>query len=164
MKTMFTAVIGVILCVSALITDVHAEDNATVELHKNVRIVLEISEGDKPTTTFAIVGSEGRLSLDNIANLVKIDDSDVPTILSFDIVLNPKGNSLYTIEYSYGFQMPVVTGIITSKDGKKSSRYEYKSLGAQGTVNMAIGDKLEVLKDPKRSVVLKLESADNVAE
>ncbi|MDF7801150.1 hypothetical protein P4C99_16860 [Pontiellaceae bacterium B1224] len=162
MKNMLLAV-G-LLCATAFVIDAHAEGNTKVENHRNVRVLLEITEGEKPPVTFAIVGSQGRLRLNNIANLVQINGGEVPTILSFDITLRPQEETLYSIEYSYGFQMPIVIGTVVGKDGKKSSRYEYKDLGASGTVNMKIGDQLEILKDPKRSVVLKLEGAGNSTE
>ena len=164
MKNVLIAIIGVILGTFQFTSDTHADESARVELKQNVRILIEITEGEKPTTTFAIVGSEGNVQLDNIADMVKIDDSLVPTILSFQVTLKPQGDSLYTINYSYGFQRPIITGTTKSKDGKILSRYEYRNLGARGMVTMKIGDKLEILKDPKRSVVLKLERADGINE
>lgn len=162
MKNILIAVIGTCLCTSSFITEAHAENNPKVKILRNVRVVLEITEGESPATAFSIVGSQGRLQLDNIANMVNINDQEVPTILSFEITLKPQEDSLYSIDYSYGFQMPIVTGTVKSKDGNISSRYEYKNLGASGMVNMKIGDKLEILKDPKRTVVLKLEAVNNI--
>ena len=161
MKNVLIAITGVILCTSQFMSEAHADESPKVELKQNVRVVLEITEGEKPPTMFSIVGSEGDLRLDNIANMVQIDDSQVPTILSFQIKLKPQ-DQLYTINYSYGLQMPIITGTTMGKDGKTSSRYEYKSLGASGMVNMKIGDRLEILKDPQRTVALKLEIADNI--
>lgn len=163
MKKALIVITGVVLCTSQFISEAHAGDGLNVELKQNVRVLLEITEGEKPATTFAIVGSEGDLRLDNIANMVQINDNQVPSILSFQIKLRPQGQ-LYSINYSYGLQMPIITGTTKSKDGKISSRFEYKHLGASGLVNMKIGDKLEILKDPKRSVVLKLERAESKNE
>ena len=195
MKNVLIAIIGVILCTFQFTSETHAMESPKVELKQNVRILLEITEGESQTNTFSIVGSEDNVQFDTIANMVAIDDNLVPTILSFKAKLNPQGDSLYTINYTYGFQMPVTTGSAKSKDGEirsgqmsvptgttrsrdgkiqsgrmpvttgtTRSRYEYKNLGAQGTVTMKIGDKLEILKDPKRSVVLKLERADCINE
>lgn len=163
MKKVLIVITGVILYASQFMSEAHADERPGIELRQNVRILLEITEGEKPVTTFSIVGSEGDLRLDNIANMVQINDAQVPSILSLRINLNPQGQ-FYRINYSYGLQMPVITGTTMSKDGKTSSHYEYKSLSVSGLVNMKVGDKLEILKDPKRSVVLKLELADSINE
>lgn len=165
MKNSIIAVFGMVLCACLFTPDAHAEKSAgKQQLHPNVRILIEISEVDKPVTAFAIVGSEGRLLLDNIAGMVKVGDSEVPAILSFQIMLQPQGDSIYTINYSYSLQLPVITGSKKTQNGSPLPNYVYKDLAAQGTVNMAIGDKLEVLKDPKRTVVLKLEHAEKAAQ
>lgn len=160
MKTLPLRLLVICAFVSICSTHARAEEVAALNSGNNVRLVLEISTQGKPTASFAIVSSGPDVSMDDIADMVEIDGNSAPTIVMFSAKLKPTGESGYVVACSYGLQIPVVTGQSTT-NGATCSTFEYRNIGVKSTVNMAIGKKLELLKDPERTLTLELQPTEN---
>jgi len=135
---------------------------------ENIRLVLEISTSNQPPATFAIVNNGDRCQMNNYADMIQIDDNQIPVIMSFSTLIARTDESSYNVEYTYSLQIPIATQTSVANNEAspqvRRSIFEYRDIRSRSTVSMEIGQALELFRDPQRTVTLELQSLESEPE
>ncbi len=167
MKTRYKTIMMAAIFVIAQFTQPSARGQEAPQTSKdlpreNVRLVWTIDEKDKEPITFAIVNNGQACRMDNIAYTVEIGDDRPPAMMSIKAAIARKDISTYIVNYTFGMQVPISTGVSTvpgkTNDQSKVRRanYLYRDIGTESTVSMELGKPLELIRDPQRIVTLEL--------
>ncbi len=135
---------------------------------ENVRLVWTIDEKDKEPITFAIVNNGHACRMDNLAYAVEIGDDRLPAMMSIKAAIARKDISTYIVNYTFGMQVPISTGVstvpgkINDQSRVRRMNYEYKDIVTESTVSMELGKSLELIRDPQRIVTLELQQVESL--
>jgi hypothetical protein len=129
---------------------------------ENIRITVNVEAGAPKPVVMSIVttGVGDQVSLDDVAGQVDIDGKQVPIITTFQASLEPLDEGAYLVSWTFGMQVPVVSGTSKTSAGMTRSSYTYRNMGGSSRVRMKPGQKLNIIEGSMRRVSLQLDRVE----
>ena len=118
----------------------------------NYLITVKWTDAKAGTNSLQVLTAEGSFNLDTIQSSVRINDSDIPTTVSFNgsiSALNPEKGRLKVF---LGRTVPYVTSTYSGGPGKASSSYQQLQVGLDSTFTVTFGKPLVIQADQNGEV------------
>jgi hypothetical protein len=113
----------------------------------NYLITVKWSDTKAGTNSLQVLTAEGSFSLDTIQSSVRINDSDIPTTVSFNGNINPLSPEKARLKVFLGRTVPYVTGTHTAGSGQSSSSYQQMRVGLDSAFTVTFGKPLIIQSD-----------------
>ena len=118
----------------------------------NYLITVKWTDAKAGTNSLQVLTGEGSFNLNTIQSSVRINDSDIPTTVSFNgsiSALNPEKGRLKVF---LGRTVPYVTSTYSGGPGKASSSYQQLQVGLDSTFTVTFGKPLVIQADQNGEV------------
>ena len=113
----------------------------------NYIITVKWSDTKAGTNSLQVLTGEGAFSLDAIQSSVRINDSNVPTTVSFNGNINPLSPEKARLKVFLGRTVPYVTGTYSGAGGQSSSSYQQLRVGVDSAFTVTFGKPLVIQAD-----------------
>jgi hypothetical protein len=127
----------------------------------NYSITVSWKEAGVATNSLRVLTSEGSFQLDTLQGSKRIDQSDIPTTVSFTGTLDLLDGDKARLKLFLGRTVPYVTGTHSSGAGATSSSYQQLRVGLNSTFTVTFGKPLIVQADQTGEVTVLVKREDN---
>jgi hypothetical protein len=127
----------------------------------NYRILVKWSDAKAGTNSLQVLTAEGSFSLDTIHSSVRINDSNVPTTVSFNGNINFLSPGNARLKVFLGRTVPYVTSTYSSGPGQSSSSYQQMRVGFDSAFTVTFGKPLVIQADQNGEISVLVKREEN---
>jgi hypothetical protein len=126
----------------------------------NYLITVKWTDAKAGTNSLQVLTAEGAFTLETIQASVRINDSDIPTTVSFNGTITPLSPEKGRLKVFLGRTIPYVTSTYNAGSNKSSS-YQQLRVGLDSTFTVTFGKPLVVQADQNGEVAILVKREEN---